>query len=51
MEEDKVTVLAGCGCVLDLLLFCIAEPGDFVGIPAPSYPAFDNDLKVMLQLS
>ncbi len=45
LEADKITVLAGCGSVLDLLFFCIASEGDAVGIPAPYYPAFDNDLK------
>ena len=25
---------------------CITEPGDAVLIPAPYYPAFDNDLRV-----
>ncbi|KAK9901665.1 hypothetical protein WJX75_007319 [Coccomyxa subellipsoidea] len=51
LEADKITVLAGCGCVLDLLLFCVAEDGDAVGIPAPYYPAFENDLKVRCGLS
>ncbi|BDA42313.1 1-aminocyclopropane-1-carboxylate synthase [Coccomyxa sp. Obi] len=46
LHADDITVLAGCGCVLDLLLYCIAADGDLVGIPAPYYPAFDNDLKV-----
>ncbi len=47
LHAEDITVLAGCGCVLDLLLFCIAADGDLVGIPAPYYPAFDNDLKVI----
>jgi hypothetical protein len=41
-----VTTLAGCGCILDSLLFTLADAGTCVGIPAPYYPAFDNDLKV-----
>jgi len=31
--------------IIDNLFFCIAEPGDSVLIPAPYYPAFDNDLR------
>ena len=39
-------MLAGCGAVLDLVIYCIASDGDSIGIPAPYYPAFDNDVKV-----
>jgi hypothetical protein len=41
-------VLTGAGSVIDLLLHCVADAGDAVLIPAPYYPAFDNDLKVCL---
>lgn len=41
-----MSILAGCGCILDTLLFTLADEGTCVGIPAPYYPAFDNDLKV-----
>lgn len=36
----------GAGSVVDLLFHLIASPGDGVLIPAPYYPAFDNDLAV-----
>lgn len=39
-------MLAGCGAVLDLVIYSIASDGDSIGIPAPYYPAFDNDVKV-----
>lgn len=42
-----ITVLAGCGSILDLLFFILADEGSCVGIPAPYYPAFDRDLKVL----
>lgn len=48
MDPEHLTVLTGAGSVIDLLLHCIADPGDAVLIPAPYYPAFDNDLKVCL---
>ena len=46
LRPEDITVLAGCGSVLDLLIHCIAADGDSIGIPAPYYPAFDNDVKV-----
>jgi 1-aminocyclopropane-1-carboxylate synthase len=46
VDPGHLTVLSGAGSVIDLLLHCIANPGDAVLIPAPYYPAFDNDLKV-----
>lgn len=49
MDPEHLTVLAGAGSVIDLLLHCIADPGDAVLIPAPYYPAFDNDLKVFVE--
>ena len=47
IEVNDLTVLAGCGSVLDLLFFGVADPGDAVFIPTPYYPAFDQDLKVI----
>jgi 1-aminocyclopropane-1-carboxylate synthase len=46
VDPEHLTALTGCGSVIDLLLHCVANPGDAVLIPAPYYPAFDNDLKV-----
>ena len=46
LRPEDITVLAGCGSVIDLLLHCITADGDSIGIPAPYYPAFDNDVKV-----
>lgn len=47
VRARDITVLAGCGSILDLLFFILADEGACVGIPAPYYPAFDRDLKVM----
>lgn len=46
VDPEHLTVLTGAGSVIDLLLHCVADAGDAVLIPAPYYPAFDNDLKV-----
>ncbi|CAK0764832.1 hypothetical protein CVIRNUC_003198 [Coccomyxa viridis] len=45
LRGEDITVLAGCGAVLDLVIYSIASDGDSIGIPAPYYPAFDNDVK------
>ena len=45
-DPARLTVSAGCGAIIDNLFTCICEPGDAVLIPAPYYPAFDNDLGV-----
>ena len=44
LEADRLTVSAGCGAILDNLMFLLAGRGDGVLIPVPYYPAFDNDL-------
>jgi len=46
IHPDRLCVSAGCGAIIDNLFMTITEPGDGVLIPAPYYPAFDNDLKV-----
>mmetsp|Transcript_317 Transcript_317/g.545 ORF Transcript_317/g.545 Transcript_317/m.545 type:complete len:434 (-) Transcript_317:307-1608(-) len=44
VEISHLCFSAGCNAILDNLFFCIAAPGESVLIPAPYYPAFDNDL-------
>ncbi|PNW83097.1 hypothetical protein CHLRE_06g306400v5 [Chlamydomonas reinhardtii] len=46
VDPDQLSVSAGAGAVIENLFHCIAGPGDIVLIPAPYYPAFDNDLQV-----
>ncbi|GLI59990.1 hypothetical protein VaNZ11_002049 [Volvox africanus] len=46
VDPDHLTVSAGAGAILENLFHCIAGSGDAVLIPAPYYPAFDNDLQV-----
>lgn len=36
---------AGCSAILDNMFYCLCDEGDGVLIPAPYYPAFDNDLQ------
>ena len=46
VHPEQLCISAGCGAILDNLFMCITEPNDGVLIPAPYYPAFDNDLRV-----
>lgn len=42
---DRLAVLAGAGCVLELLFHCLCDPGDGVLVPTPSYAGFWADLE------
>jgi|TARA_B110000977_G_scaffold177726_2_gene234544 1-aminocyclopropane-1-carboxylate synthase len=46
IHPDRLCISSGCGAVIDNLFMTISSPGDGVLIPAPYYPAFDNDLRV-----
>jgi 1-aminocyclopropane-1-carboxylate synthase len=45
LEPDNFCILSGCSGILDNLFYCLADEGESVLIPAPYYPAFDNDLE------
>ncbi|MBL4687640.1 MAG: aminotransferase class I/II-fold pyridoxal phosphate-dependent enzyme [Nannocystaceae bacterium] len=45
VTADNLAVLAGAGTVLELLFFAIADPGDGVLVPTPSYAGFWADLE------
>ncbi|KAG6384141.1 hypothetical protein SASPL_156059 [Salvia splendens] len=44
-DEDKLVLTAGSTSANEILMFCLAEPGDAFLIPTPYYPGFDRDLK------
>jgi len=44
---ENIVCSTGCGCLVNTLAWCLGEPGNSCIIPAPYYPAFDNDLTVM----
>jgi 1-aminocyclopropane-1-carboxylate synthase len=46
VHPNDLCISTGCGAILDNLFLTITAPGDGVLIPAPYYPAFDNDLRV-----
>ena len=37
-HADNIVVTAGATAAIDILSFCIAEPGDAFLIPSPYYP-------------
>ncbi len=47
---EQVVVLAGAGSVLEMLFYSIADPGDGVLVPTPSYAGFWMDLETRNQL-
>lgn len=46
LDPGLLVAQAGCGSILDHLFFCLCDAEEGVLIPAPYYPAFDNDLTV-----
>jgi len=47
---NQIAVLAGAGCVLEILFHAIADPGDGVLVPTPSYAGFWPDLETRDEL-
>lgn len=45
LDPSCMCILSGCSAAIDSLFYCISDPNAGVLIPAPYYPAFDNDLK------
>jgi aspartate/methionine/tyrosine aminotransferase len=48
---DRLAVLAGAGSVLEILFHAIADPGDGVLVPTPSYAGFWLDLETRDELT
>lgn len=49
-EPEQLAVLAGAGTVLEILFHVIADPGDAVLVPTPSYAGFWLDLETRDEL-
>lgn len=45
VNSDQLAVLAGAGSVLEILFHALADPGDGVLVPTPSYAGFWLDLE------
>lgn len=50
IAAEQLAVVAGAGAVLELLFHALADPGDGVLIPTPSYAGFWSDLETRDQL-
>jgi DNA-binding transcriptional MocR family regulator len=50
VTPEQVAVLAGAGSVLEILFYALADPGDAVLIPTPSYAGFWPDLETRDEL-
>lgn len=48
---EQIAVLAGAGSVLEILFHVIADPGDGVLVPTPSYSGFWSDLETRDELT
>jgi aspartate/methionine/tyrosine aminotransferase len=50
VDPEHLAVVAGAGSVLELLFYAIADPGDAVLVPTPSYSGFWADLETRDEL-
>jgi 1-aminocyclopropane-1-carboxylate synthase len=50
VDPAHVAVLAGAGSVLEILFFALADPGEAVLVPTPSYAGFWADLETRDEL-
>ncbi|CAA6667459.1 unnamed protein product [Spirodela intermedia] len=44
-DPNKLVLAAGATSANEILMFCLAEPGEGFLLPTPYYPGFDRDLK------
>ncbi|XP_072991919.1 1-aminocyclopropane-1-carboxylate synthase 3-like [Typha latifolia] len=44
-DPKNLVLTAGATSANEILMFCLAEPGDAFLLPTPYYPGFDRDLK------
>ncbi|KAA8546616.1 hypothetical protein F0562_002645 [Nyssa sinensis] len=44
-DPKKLVLSAGATSANEMLIFCLAEPGEAFLLPTPYYPGFDRDLK------
>lgn len=47
VHPNDLCVSSGCGAVVQNLMLCLLNHGEGVILPAPYYPAFDNDISVI----
>ncbi|CAM6090256.1 unnamed protein product [Calypogeia fissa] len=50
-HANQMVVTTGATAAIELLAFCLADPGDVFLVPSPYYPGFDRDIKFRSQVS
>jgi aspartate/methionine/tyrosine aminotransferase len=50
VDADEVVVLAGAGSILETVFYAIADPGDAILVPTPSYAGFWADIETRDEL-
>ncbi|XP_077247432.1 1-aminocyclopropane-1-carboxylate synthase-like [Tasmannia lanceolata] len=45
IDPERIVMSAGATGALEMIVFCLADPGDAFLVPTPYYPAFDRDLR------
>lgn len=50
VDPDEVVVLAGAGSILETLFFALADAGDAIMVPTPSYAGFWADIETRDEL-
>ncbi|KAL2621393.1 hypothetical protein R1flu_001598 [Riccia fluitans] len=49
-DPEKMIITTGATSAIEILAFCLADPGDVFLVPAPYYPGFDRDMKFRSQV-
>ncbi|KAL3680535.1 hypothetical protein R1sor_023491 [Riccia sorocarpa] len=49
-NPEKMVVTTGATSAIEILAFCLADPGDVFLVPAPYYPGFDRDINFRSQV-
>ncbi|GLJ27271.1 hypothetical protein SUGI_0535240 [Cryptomeria japonica] len=44
-DPERIVSTAGATAANEVLMFCLADPGDVFLVPTPYYPGFDRDLR------
>ncbi|KAK9279021.1 hypothetical protein L1049_012696 [Liquidambar formosana] len=44
-DPDRIVMSGGATGANELIMYCLADPGDAFLVPSPYYPAFDRDLR------
>jgi aspartate/methionine/tyrosine aminotransferase len=50
VDADEVIILAGAGSILETLFYAIADPGEAILVPTPSYAGFWADIETRDEL-